>query len=102
MVALNPTPVPGYGLAPPTPEDALAFLARGVGADRAAAVWMRACQDAGVPGRGALTVEQMMHVAERLGEHEGVVGVIGKSLVVRARTYRLLSGNRADAGGRNG
>ena len=90
--------VPGYGLAPPTHGDALAFLARAVGPDRAAGVWLRACADAGAP-RTDLSVDEMMRVAERLAEQEGVVGVIGTSLVVRARTYRLLSGTQARAGG---
>ncbi len=83
--------LPGYGLAPPTHDDALAFLARAVGPDRAAGVWLRACADAGTPRTG-LDVDAMMRVAEQLAQQEGVVGVIGKSLVVRVRTYRLLAG----------
>jgi hypothetical protein len=91
--------IPGYGLGPPTQGDALASLARAVGPDRAAGVWLRACADAGAP-RTNLDVDEMMRVAERLAEQEGVVGVIGKSLVVRVRTYRLLAGmhGRAEGG----
>lgn len=88
----TPPSVPGYGLAPPTPGDALAFLARAVGPDRAAAEWLAACKRAGAPSAG-LSVDEMMRVAERLAEQEGLVGVIGQSLVVRVRTYRLLAGN---------
>jgi len=88
----TPPPVPGYGLAPPTPGDALAFLARAVGPDRAASEWLGACKRAGAPSAG-LSVDEMMRVSERLAEQEGVVGVIGQSLVVRVRTYRLLAGN---------
>jgi hypothetical protein len=86
---------------PPTSGDALAFLARGVGADRAAALWLRACADAGAPRDGG-SAEQMLAVAERLAAHEGVAGVIGQSLVVRCRTYRLLAGTQARAEGRDG
>jgi hypothetical protein len=99
MTATPNTAVPGYGLAPPTPDDALAYLARAVGPDRAAGVWLRACSAAGVP-RGKLGVDEMMRVAEHLAEEEGVVGVIGKSLVVRVRTYRLLAGAQQRAEGR--
>jgi hypothetical protein len=88
----TPRPVPGYGLAPPTPSDALAFLARAVGPDAAANEWLRACTAAHAPSAG-LSVDEMMRVSEELASREGVVGVIGKSLVVRVRTYRLLAGN---------
>ena len=90
MSATPHTAVPGYGLAPPTSDDALAYLARAVGPDRAAGVWLRACAAVGVP-RGGLDADQMMRVAEHLSREEGVVGVIGNSLVVRVRTYRLLA-----------
>lgn len=86
-----PPLVPEYGLAPPTPRDALAFLARAVGPDRAAGEWLRACARAGAPSAD-LSVDEMMRVSERLAEQEGVVGVIGQSLLVRVRTYRLLAG----------
>jgi hypothetical protein len=95
----TPPPVPGYGLAPPTPGDALAFLARAVGPDRAAGEWLAACKRAGAPSAG-LSVDEMMRVSERLAEQEGVVGIIGQSLVVRVRTYRLLSGSFSRAEGR--
>jgi hypothetical protein len=98
MTATPSPAIPGYGLAPPTHHDALAFLARALGPDRAADVWVRACADAGTPRTG-LDVDEMMRVAERLAEQEGVVGVIGQSLVVRVRTYRLLAGNWARAEG---
>jgi hypothetical protein len=88
----TPPSVPGYGLAPPAPRDALAFLARAVGPDQAATVWLRACSRAGAPSAD-LSVDEMMRVSERLAEEEGVVGVIGQSLMVRVRTYRLLSGS---------
>lgn len=93
--------IPGYDLAPPTPGDALAFLARGVGADRAAALWMRASTEAGVR-RDARSPEALMAVAERLSREEGVAGVIASSLLVRLRTWRLLAGTQARAERRDG
>ena len=100
MPDATPT-IPGYDLAPPTPGDALAFLARGVGPDRAAALWMRACAQSGVRS-DARSPEAMMAVAERLSKEEGVAGVIANSLLVRLRTYRLLAGTQARAEGRDG
>ena len=92
--------VPGYGLAPPSKDDALAFLARGVGADAAASVWVRACRESGASATAReLGPDAMMKVAEWMAGQSGVVGVIGASLVVRLRTYRLLTANRS-AGGR--
>lgn len=92
------TAVPGYGLAPPSKDDALAFLARGVGPDAAASLWVRACRESGVPvDARELAPEPMMKVSEWLSRQAGVVGVIGASLVVRLRTYRLLTANRGGA-----
>ena len=92
-------PIPGYGLAPPTAHDALAFLARGVVRAHGADEWLRACRRAGTPSAD-LSVDEMMRVSERLAEQTGVVGIIGTSLMVRVRTYRLLAGSaaRAEAG----
>jgi hypothetical protein len=96
-VSEPPAPmIPGYDLSPPSRHDALAFLARAVGPDRAAGLWMRACADARAT-RGDLSVDEMMRVSEQLAQQEGVVGVIGKSLLVRVRTYRLLAGSQARA-----
>jgi hypothetical protein len=86
----------GYNLPPPTKDDALAFLARGIGADAAASLWVRTCAGAGVPAPARdLPPEMMMKVAERLAEQPGVAGVIGASLLVRLRTWRLVTANRS-------
>ena len=91
--------VPRYGLAPPTEDDALAMLARALGADRAASVWIGARAAAGVRGGGGLTPEQLLAVAERLagGDGDGVTRVVASSLAVRARTYLLLLRHQAGA-----
>jgi energy-converting hydrogenase Eha subunit B len=82
----------GGALIPPTRDDALAFLARAIGPDRAASTWVRAVAAAGVGSQGGeLSVDEMLKVAERLAAEPGVVGVIGTSLVVRLRTYRLMA-----------
>lgn len=85
--------VPGYALAAPTEQDAVTFLARALGPDRAVSLWVRTCQDAGVRS-GKLSLDELERAALALSKHEGVAGVIGNSLVIRLRTYRLLEKTR--------
>lgn len=90
----------GYRLAAPSRDDAMAFLARALGADKAASVWTTACRAAGVsPATRDMGVDALIRVADWLGGQPGVVGVIGQSLLVRLRTYRLLSRNKDAHGG---
>jgi hypothetical protein len=93
MATSTQNPVPGYALAAPTEQDAITFLARALGADRAVSLWVRTCQDAGVRS-GRLTLDELERAAQALATHEGVAGVIGNSLVIRLRTYRLLERTR--------
>jgi hypothetical protein len=86
-------PLPGYALAAPTEQDAITFLARALGPDRAVSLWVRTCQEAGVRS-GKLGVDELERAAQALLKHEGVAGVIGNSLVIRLRTYRLLEKTR--------
>ncbi|HEU0302595.1 MAG TPA: hypothetical protein VFR37_24255 [Longimicrobium sp.] len=85
--------IPGYQLAPPTEQDALTFLARALGADRAASLWMRTCRGAGARA-GALSMDELERVVQALATEEGPAGVVGSSLVIRLRSYRLLAAAR--------
>jgi hypothetical protein len=85
--------VPGYALAVPTEQDAITFLARALGADRAVSLWVRTCQEAGVRS-GRLSLDELERAAQALSKQEGVPGVIGNSMVIRLRTYRLLEKTR--------
>ena len=85
--------IPGYALAPPTERDAMEFLARALGADQAASLWVRTCRDTGVRSSG-MGLDELERAAQALAKQEGVVGVIGNSLVIRLRTYRLLERTR--------
>ena len=85
--------LPGYALAPPTEQDAITFLARALGADRAVSLWVRTCQEAGVRS-GKLSLDELERAAQALSKQEGVAGVIGNSMVIRLRTYRLLEKTR--------
>ena len=93
MATSTQNPLPGYALAAPTEQDAITFLARALGADPAVSLWVRTCQDAGVRS-GKLTLDELERAAQALARREGVAGVIGNSLVIRLRTYRLLEKTR--------
>lgn len=93
MATPTQNPVPGYALAAPTEQDAITFLARALGADRAVSLWVRTCHEAGVRS-GRLGMDELERAAQALSKQEGVAGVIGNSLVIRLRTYRLLEKTR--------
>lgn len=93
MATPIPNTVPGYALAAPTEQDAITFLARALGPDRAVSLWVRTCQEAGVRS-GKLGLDELERAAQALAKQEGVAGVIGNSLVIRLRTYRLLEKTR--------
>jgi hypothetical protein len=90
--------IPGYALAPPSEDDALGFLARALGPDRAAQLWVATCREAGVRS-GRLSLDELERAAQLLAAQEGVAGVIGNSLVIRLRTYRLLEKTQRRTGG---
>ena len=89
----TPAPVlPGYGLAPPAQDDALLHLARVMGVDRGVALWRDVCRRARVPfdADRPLSPAEMERAGEELSRVAGPAGVVGRGLVVRARTYLLL------------
>lgn len=85
--------IQGYKLAAPTEQDALTFLARAIGADEAAGLWLRTCRAAGARA-GAMSMEELERVVQALAKEEGSAGVVGSSLAIRVRTYRLLAATR--------
>jgi hypothetical protein len=93
MATPSQNAVRGYALAAPTEQDAITFLARALGADRAVSLWVRTCQEAGVRS-GRLSLDELERAAQALSKQEGVAGVIGNSMVIRLRTYRLLEKTR--------
>lgn len=92
----KPAVVPGYALAAPTEQDALAQLARLVGPDKAQAAWSAACTSAQVPRLG-LSPEQLMLAAQALAKQPGVVSVTGNTLVVRLISYQKLARKKETA-----
>ena len=85
--------VPGYALAAPTEQHAITFLARALGPDQAVSLWVRTCRGAGVRS-GRLSLDELERAAKALAALGGVAGVIGSSVMVRLRTYRLLERTR--------
>ena len=97
MAGAPPSTIPGYQLAAPSEQDALTFLARALGADQAASLWMRACREGG--GRaGSLSLDELERVVQALAREEGAAGVVGSSLSIRVRSYRLLAAARGVTG----
>lgn len=84
--------IPGYDLACPGEDDAVAALARVLGRDRAEAVWGEACAAAGIRrGPGGLDAAQVEAVARQMAAGSGVPKMIGNSILIRLRTYALLA-----------
>jgi hypothetical protein len=83
--------IPRYGLAPPSEDDALSMLARVMGVERAAKVWVGARRAAGLRLHGPLTPDELLRVAEGLMGGEGCEPAVGTSLAVRVRSWILLN-----------
>lgn len=81
----------GYGLAAPSRADALAALVRMFGEDEARTHWNEACEAMGIdPDREPLDLDRLGDVARHLSEQPGLVRVVGATLWVRIRSYRVI------------
>ncbi len=94
------TPLPrlaANGLDAPTGDDVRRALRR-LPAHDAEAVWDRACDRAGVR-RGAhlLDLDELERLGAALLEEPGEVGLVGRALTVRTRSYRSLAQREGDA-----
>lgn len=96
MAAPQMTSLPGYDLPCPSGDEAIETLVRLLGPQQGSALWEDACQSAGVGRFAPLALDQLQAVAESLGAHPGVAGVVGTSLLVRVRCYALLSERSLD------
>lgn len=87
-----------YGLTRPTAEEAVAGLARVVGADRARRLWQRCCITAGVDADEVHSLSELMKVAACMVTLPGPEGVMGASLCLRIGTYEALTAFAAGSG----
>ncbi|MBA3890348.1 MAG: hypothetical protein H0X64_07450 [Gemmatimonadaceae bacterium] len=97
MTVTSPEPfrIPGYDFAAPTEREATASLARVFGAERGAAVWSKACADAGV-AEGRVTSDDIGRVADALAREGGACAAVGRSIHIRMRTHQRLAAKRAE------
>lgn len=84
--------IKGYQLSPPSVEKAITSLTGCLGSAEAQIFWDKACAICGVSNQPK-TADELEKVFQFISEKTGTVGVVGKSLVVRARTYKILRRN---------
>jgi len=83
----------GYNLDPPTSEYALQSLSKFLDKQEATNIWESACQAHNIlPNTNQL--DELKAVFEELSSKSGAIGVVGKSLVVRVNSYKLLTRKR--------
>ena len=62
-----------------------------VGPEQAENLWQDACRQAGVsPDESSLQLDQMDQIAQVLIAQGGAIALVGSSLSIRVRTYRML------------
>ena len=82
-------------------EDNLEHLTRGrtiwsleqlLGPEEASTAWASACRSAGFEPDQSLGLDDLEAVADALMAEDGTVALVGSSLAIRVRTYRMLEG----------
>ncbi len=79
----------GYDLDPPTKDYAIKALSRFMDEEDARSLWESACVTHNILANST-NLEDLENVFKDLSVRSGVVGVVGKSLVVRANSYKIL------------
>jgi hypothetical protein len=82
---------PTHGLGAPTESDVLTSLTRFVGEDRARDSWQAACASCGARPGALHTPAALEAPLNALKANGGYEAVAASSLLVRIRTYALLS-----------
>ena len=96
-VTTNQPSTAGYGLALPSEAEVIADLVKLVGTDVAIVALREAFESGGDAGPRGNQQDLLLHIAERLAARPDVVGVFGRSLGVRVRTYTAVSNARRSA-----
>jgi hypothetical protein len=87
--------VSSHGLDAPTESDVLASLGRFVGSDKALVAWTEACTASGLSAGSIHLPESLEAPLTQLKARGGYEAVAASSLLVRIRTYKLLSSTPA-------
>ncbi len=90
--------VPGYRLAAPTEADLRFALDRHLGREQASDLWWELCGALKLPRDGrSFDLAQVERLATHLETHPGALRIVGRSMLIRLRTYRLLMERHAEA-----
>ena len=81
--------IKGYDLDPPTKDYAVKALSRFMEESEAISLWESACITYNILANST-NLEELENVFKEISIKPGVVGVVGKSLVVRANSYKVL------------
>ncbi len=82
--------VKGYGLDAPSRDSAINALTRFMEKGEAEELWDSACTTHNVLSNTS-NLDELQKAFEALSSKPGTVGVVGKSLLVRVNSYKLLN-----------
>ncbi len=82
--------IKGYGLDPPSKLDAVKALAKFMDEKEAEILWESACTTHNILANTD-KIEELESVFHEIANRPGTIGVIGKSLLIRANSYKLLN-----------
>ena len=82
--------IKGYGLDAPSRDSAINALARFMNLHEAEQLWDSACTTHSILSNTS-NLDELQKAFEVLSSKPGTVGVVGKSLMVRANSYKLLN-----------
>lgn len=85
--------VAGYNLELPDRSYAISSLITFIGKSEAESLWQKVCRQAKF-SEYTTKPEELEVIFNHIAKEPGSVGVVGKSMVVRAITYKLLKGGK--------
>ena len=96
------TRLPGYALAAPTEDDAVAALERVFGPERGRARWSDACRIVGLYAGQVRAGAPLERATQSLAMQGGAAAAVARSITIRMRTHTQLAARSAAAstGGR--
>ncbi len=82
--------VDGYDLNMPNKEMAIQSIEAMFGKEKAATVWEDICKESEA-NPDSQNIDELSKVFINMSKKEGTLGVLGRSLSIRATSYRILS-----------
>ncbi len=91
MAEVNNTyTVEGYDLNMPNKQMAITSIDGIFGKEKAETVWLEICKESEVKP-DSNNIDELSKVFTNMSKKEGTLGVLGRSLSIRATSYRILS-----------